>query len=156
MVASNPGGVRGRELVDLSHHIKNDMFHSPEYPAPSITQLTSIDTHGMSITHASFHAHTGTHVDAPSHFIRGGESITEISLDRFVGDGLMVSIYRQAGEEIPASDVVPQVRAFGPNAMLCLHSGWDRTLPLRSTASIPTSRSSLPTRSWRSRCGCLR
>ncbi|WP_270889228.1 cyclase family protein [Pedococcus sp. 5OH_020] len=115
----------GRELVDLSQPIENGMFHSPRYPAPTITKLSSIDTDGMSITHASFHAHTGTHVDAPSHFVPGGESITEVSLDRFVGDGIVVSVHRQAGEEIPAFDVAPQVEAFGPDAMVCLHSGWD-------------------------------
>jgi kynurenine formamidase len=115
----------GRELVDLSQPIANGMFHSPRYPAPAITKLSSIDTDGMSITHASFHAHTGTHVDAPSHFIPGSESITEISLDRFVGEGIVVSVHRRAREEIPATDVVPQVEAFGPDAMVCLHSGWD-------------------------------
>jgi arylformamidase len=114
-----------RDLVDLSQPIANGMFHNPRYPAPKIRKLSSIETDGMSITHASVLSHTGTHVDAPSHFIPGGESITEISLDRFVGNGIVVSVDRQASEEIPADDVVPQVAAFGPHAMLCLHSGWD-------------------------------
>ena len=79
----------------------------------------------MRITHASFLAHTGTHVDAPSHFIPGGESITDLSLDRFVGEGIVVSIERQAGEEISVADVVPQLGAVAPHAMVCIHSGWD-------------------------------
>lgn len=116
----------GSQLVDLSQSIDNGMFHSPRYPPPEIRQLSTIEADGMSITHASFLAHTGTHVDAPSHFVTGGESISEISLDRFVGEGIVVSIERKAGEEIPAGDVVPQVQAVGPHAMVCLHSGWDR------------------------------
>lgn len=118
--------MRAGELVDLSQPLENGMFHSPRYPAPHIQQLSSIQTDDMSITHASFLAHTGTHVDAPSHFIAGGESITDISLDRFVGEGIVVSVNRQAGEEIPAEDVAPQLEAFGAHAMVCLHSGWDR------------------------------
>jgi arylformamidase len=120
----NPRRRRG-QLVDLSRPIENGMFHSPRYPSPEIRQLSTIEVDGMSITHASFLAHTGTHVDAPSHFIPDGESIGDISLDRFVGEGIVVSVERQAGEEIPAADVVPKLLTFGPHAMVCLHSGWD-------------------------------
>jgi len=112
-------------LVDLSQPIKNGMFHSRRYPGPEIRRVSSIETDDINVTHASFLVHSGTHVDAPSHFFPDGESITEVSLDRFVGDGLVVSVNRRAREEIPASDVVPHVQAFGPNAMLCLHTGWD-------------------------------
>ena len=31
-------------------------------------------------------SHTGTHVDAPSHFIKGGKTIEEIPLNKFVDD----------------------------------------------------------------------
>jgi kynurenine formamidase len=112
-------------LIDLSQPIANGMFHSRRYPGPAIRQVSSVEVDGMSVTHASFLAHSGTHVDAPSHFFPGGESITDISLDRFVGDGLVVSVDRRAREEITADDVAPRVEAFGPNAMVCLHTGWD-------------------------------
>lgn len=112
-------------LVDLSHPITNGMFHSRRYPGPEIRRVSSIEADNINVTHASFLVHSGTHVDAPRHFFPDGESITDISLDRFVGDGLVVSVDRRAREEIPAADVVPQVEAFGPDAMLCLHTGWD-------------------------------
>jgi arylformamidase len=117
--------MMSRPFVDLSQPLENGMFHSRRCPAPEIKRLSSIETDNISITHVSFLAHTGTHVDAPSHFIPGGESITDISLNRFVGDGIVVSVDRQAGEEIPADDVIPQVEAFGSHAMVCLHTGWD-------------------------------
>lgn len=113
-------------LVDLSQPIQNGMYHNRKYPGPKIRQVSSIQVDNINVTHASFLVHSGTHVDAPRHFIPDGESITEVSLDRFVGDGLVVSVDRQAREQIPAKDVVPHVQAFGPDAMLCLHTGWDR------------------------------
>lgn len=113
------------QLVDLSQPIRNGMFHGSHLPAPALTKLRSIASNGMSITHASFHAHTGTHVDAPSHFLLGGESITDVSLDRFVGQGIVVPVKHTAGEEIAVDEVVPQVEAFGPHAMVCLQTGWD-------------------------------
>ena len=113
-------------LVDLSQPIANGVYHGRNYPAPEIRKVSSLELEGMNVTHASFMVHSGTHVDAPSHFLPDGETITEVSLDRFIGDGLVVSVDRRAGEEIPAEDVAPQVTAFGPDAMLCLHTGWDR------------------------------
>lgn len=101
------------------------MFHSRRYPGAEIRQVSSVEVDKLSVTHASFVVHSGTHVDAPTHFFPDGESITELSLDRFVGDGLVVSVDRRAREEIPVVDVAPHVEAFGPNAMLCLHTGWD-------------------------------
>jgi arylformamidase len=112
-------------FVDLSQPIANGMFHSRRYSPPELRQVSSVEEDGVSVTHASFVVHSGTHVDAPTHFFPGGESITEISLDRFVGEGLVVSVARGAREQIPAEDVAPQVEAFGPDAMVCLHTGWD-------------------------------
>lgn len=36
--------------------------------------------------------HSGTHVDAPSHFLRDGKSIDQISLDRLVGNCMVLDL----------------------------------------------------------------
>ena len=113
------------QIVDLSQPIANGMFHSRRYPPPRLEQLSSVDKDGVSVTHASFAVHSGTHVDAPTHFLPGAESITDISVHRFVGDGLVVSVDRGPREEISADEVLPAVEAFGRDAMLCLRTGWD-------------------------------
>ena len=55
-------------LVDLSQPIANGMFHSRRNPGPEILQVSSVDVDKLSVTHASFIVHSGTHVDAPTHF----------------------------------------------------------------------------------------
>jgi arylformamidase len=35
-------------------------------------------------------AHTGTHVDAPSHFVVGGKTIDQVPLDRLMGEALVI------------------------------------------------------------------
>lgn len=37
-----------------------------------------------------FSVHTGTHIDAPSHFLRGKKSVDEISLDVLIGEAYLV------------------------------------------------------------------
>ncbi len=43
-------------------------------------------TGGSVISKITFGSHTGTHVDAPQHVIRGGESLDQIPLETFVGN----------------------------------------------------------------------
>lgn len=117
--------ARGSQLIDLSQHITNGMFHSRRYPPPALRQLSSVEDDGVSVTHASFAVHSGTHVDAPTHFLPDAEAITDIPVDRFVGEGLVVEVHRAAREEITVDDVAPAVEAFGDDAMLCLRTGWD-------------------------------
>jgi len=44
----------------------------------------------------AFGSHAGTHVDAPLHFIEGGESVDRIPLDRLIGPAVVLAL---AGEE---------------------------------------------------------
>jgi kynurenine formamidase len=39
-----------------------------------------------------FSDHSGTHIDAPLHFIRGGQSTDEMELGRMIGDGLLLDV----------------------------------------------------------------
>lgn len=112
-------------LYDLSQPIANGIFHSKRYPPPALSALSTLAEDGVNVTHASFAVHTGTHVDAPSHFLADGESITDIPLDRFVGRGLLVTVERGPREEIPVADLAPALTKAGPETMLCLRTGWD-------------------------------
>ena len=66
-----------------------DPHITPVYPGNPPVKLDfvqSLDS-GAQVTLSafSFGAHTGTHVDAPMHFIKGGASLDQIPLDRFIG-----------------------------------------------------------------------
>jgi arylformamidase len=39
-----------------------------------------------------FGAHTGTHVDAPAHFIEGGAKVDSLSLETLIGEAIVVEI----------------------------------------------------------------
>jgi arylformamidase len=58
----------------------------PGNPPVKLDFVQSLDS-GAQVTLSafSFGAHTGTHVDAPMHFIKGGASLDQIPLQRFIG-----------------------------------------------------------------------
>ena len=54
--------------------------------------------------------HTGTHVDAPSHFKPGLASIDMISVDRLVSNATLISVEKTANQLIEQQDLGDQIR----------------------------------------------
>jgi arylformamidase len=78
-------------LYDVSVPIS---AHTPIYPGdPGIhVQQWKALANGDSanVSFLQFGAHTGTHVDAPSHFISGGKKVADISLDALIGPARLI------------------------------------------------------------------
>ena len=51
----------------------------------------SFESYGWQGSSFSMFCHSGTHVDAPNHFIRGGQSIDEVPLSKLVGPAALVA-----------------------------------------------------------------
>src|SRR6058998_1865367 len=45
------------------------------------------------VSKLSFGAHTGTHVDAPAHFIEGAPGVRSLPLDALMGEALVVEVH---------------------------------------------------------------
>lgn len=69
---------------------------TPTYPGdPGIEisawkSLTNGDSANVSLLH--FGAHTGTHVDAPAHFIKGAAKVDSLPLDVLIGEAQVVEV----------------------------------------------------------------
>ena len=73
------------KIYDISQEVFSCKVY-PGDPAPVKTVLNSMDNSDLyNLTSFSMCAHNGTHVDAPSHFIKDGKTISELSLDSLVG-----------------------------------------------------------------------
>jgi arylformamidase len=73
-------------IYDVSVPISAEMPVYPGDPGVEIRQWAAIadgDAANVSLLH--FGAHTGTHVDAPSHFIEGASKVDSMPLDALVG-----------------------------------------------------------------------
>jgi arylformamidase len=60
-------------------------------PAVSLEQIQSLANGGVcNLSQLSFGVHTGTHIDAPLHFIEGGAGVEETPLDALIGPATVV------------------------------------------------------------------
>lgn len=65
----------------------------PGDPAPIVESLFTIAGGDSSnVSQLSFAAHSGTHVDAPNHFIDGKRSVHELELEKLIGPCVVVEI----------------------------------------------------------------
>ena len=77
-------------IIDISQEVFSCKVF-PGDPAPACQRVLSIEQGAIcNLTSFSMCAHNGTHVDAPFHFLAGGNTIEKISLDSFVGDCYVV------------------------------------------------------------------
>ena len=80
------------------------------------------------VSHLSLGAHTGTHVDAPVHFLAGGAGVDALPLDALVGPAAVVEVPGRDGgitaEELEAAGV-----SQGAERLLVKtpNSGWSRS-----------------------------
>ena len=80
-----PATVSG--WIDISAPI--DPKTTPVYPGNAPVKFDFMQSFAqgdaLTLSAFSFGAHTGTHVDAPLHFIKGGATLDQIPLERFIG-----------------------------------------------------------------------
>src|SRR5512146_1733470 len=72
-------------------------------------------------------SHTGTHIDAASHYVPDGTTIDAYPLERFVLPGAVAPALGLAPDEpIDWPLIAPSVDGFPPGGAVVVHTGWDR------------------------------
>src|SRR3954453_21559471 len=115
-------------LLDLSHALATGMTQVANVPPVDVCRILSIDD-GAWANAQSRHitGHSGTHVDAPLHVLAGTASIEQLPLERFIGPGVALTLLKDPGTTIVATDLEAanggRVRR---GDIVLLHTGWDR------------------------------
>jgi kynurenine formamidase len=115
------------QIIDLTHTIHDDMQIYPGDPSPSIRRGLTHEKDYCHVDLLTLGSHTGTHIDAPYHFLKDGLKIDEIPVHRFVGKGILVDVSDKSdGDLIDAADIEPCVSTIRKGEFVILKTGWDR------------------------------
>lgn len=112
------------ELIDLTRPIYEGMttFHTDLHSDVSIRQLGSIEEHGRETREVSFGTHTGTHLDAPLHFIKNGGTVDDLELDALLGPVEFVD-FTDVAENEPVTVSMLEEVDIGPRTIF--RFGWE-------------------------------
>lgn len=81
------------KIHDLTVTIRNGMPVWPGHPAVELERINDMAAGAHSnVSRLSLAVHTGTHVDAPVHFLPGGSGVESLPLDVLVGPAHVVEL----------------------------------------------------------------
>lgn len=79
--------------IDISVPLYAGMAHWPDNPPVQIERILDLEKgDAATVTKLSLGAHTGTHMDAPAHFLPHGEGIDALPLDATIGPTRVIAI----------------------------------------------------------------
>jgi len=94
------------DWIDISVTLSDGMVHWPGDPPVVVRRIQDLEAGApANLTHIDMCAHTGTHVDAPLHFVKGGQGVDEMPLDAGIGPCRVVEILDR--ESVAADDLRP-------------------------------------------------
>ena len=112
-------------VVDLTHHLENGMPLYPGIPDPSFDDIAVVERDGYAMSEYHLLNHIGTHVDAPAHHARGGDTLDEIPLESLVTDAVTVDLSDREPGPIGRAELEPQLADLraGDWLFLCSDNG---------------------------------
>ena len=120
-------------FVDLSHALNQHTHVYPGDPSYRCCPALTIPKDGMNVQSISLGSHTGTHIDAPFHFIEEGLTVEQIPLSVFLATVVVVDVTAENSKEpITWADISAQEDAIRRKAALehgvfvFLRTDWSR------------------------------
>ena len=88
---------------------------------------TSIEVEGYNTMMLHLYSHTGTHMDAPKHFVAGGGAIDQVNLQACVGTARVIDVTAvEANGVICIADLGAAAARIGAGSRVLLRTDWHR------------------------------
>ena len=120
------------KVVDLTIPLGPDVVMWPGAPAPEVETLVTVAHDGYFARRVSFFEHSGTHFDAPCHFIEGKATVDQIPAQSLVRPAVVIDISARVGSDADAVLTLAEVQDFETahgripeGAAILLRTGWE-------------------------------
>ena len=129
--------LEGRQFTDLTHAFHPGQPHFPAFPNETREALFDLDKgDGFTAHRYSIVGQWGTHVDPPSHFIRGGRTLDCIPVEDMILPLVVLDITRDVACNPDATPSLDHVRGWEDRngripaaSFVALRTGWSRRWP---------------------------
>lgn len=112
------------KIIDITHSLNNNStYFKSEWHIPiSIKRLGRISIAGRNTSTIFMGSHSGTHIDAPLHFIENGATTNEINLSKLVGEVQLFDFRNFTKKMVGLDDIKDKV--FCKKLIFCF--GWSK------------------------------
>ena len=110
--------------TQLNHVLNEDLQRVPLLPKPRIRKLLCMPDDRLNVTELKMVCHTGTHLDAPCHFIPDAPAVHQIALERMYGPGVVLRVEVEPDGLIGADQLAAARPAPRPGDIVLIDSGF--------------------------------
>lgn len=123
-----------RNIQDLTHVLYPDFpsFNPQFFPRMERKVFVNIKKDGFYGNVLTYWEHSGTHMDAPHHFVEDRWFVHEIPASRLIGPAAVIHIHERAQSDPDAQVTPDDIRAYERRygriprgAIVLMHSGWE-------------------------------
>lgn len=114
-------------MIDLSLEINAELQVFPGSPQPLFMKWTNYEVHSYESEIMMMSTHTGTHMDAPSHFLANTASIDMIGVERLVSPALLLDLPKGANEQITLDDL-RAINEIDQGISIVFRTGWQKMI----------------------------
>ena len=123
------------KVIDLTLTISESIPTFPGSPQPNFINWEKIEKDGYNLELLFLSTHTGTHIDAPYHFLKKGQKIDQIVTKRLVTEAVLIKIRKDSDQSITKTDIQKFEKKFGKindGSTVIFHTGWQKNLNKKS------------------------
>lgn len=124
--------IEATKVIDLTHRMHDDMAFWPGGVPFKKTRLVDYDK-GYQLHKFEMGENTGTHVDAPSHFIKGNKPIDQLPLSDLVVPAVVINVQKKVAAssdyQLTAADIEQWEAKQGKvpaGSLVILNTGWHK------------------------------
>ena len=121
-----------RDVIDLTHTFSPALPVYPGYKPIQIRPRFSVVRDGFAANEVTFDEHTGTHLDAPSHFVAGATSADRLPVGQLIAPLAVIAIAARAAKNpdtlVTVDDLLTWEKRHGrlpAGAVVAMDAGWD-------------------------------
>jgi kynurenine formamidase len=112
--------------IDLTFPLEEAMPVWPGDSRPEFREVKSLEQDGYVVQSIRFSNHLGTHLDAPSHIVKGGMTLDRIPLETLIGKAVLIDFsYKGKKERITRKDLQSHGNLLTKGARVLVRTGWD-------------------------------
>ena len=119
------------KVIDLTLTVSEKIPTFPGSPKPHFIEWETIPKDGYNLELLFLSTHTGTHIDAPFHFVKNGKKIHEIAPERLVNEAVLIRIGKNSNRSISKIDIQKFEQKNGKienGSTVIFYTGWQKNL----------------------------
>jgi arylformamidase len=118
-----------KRIVDLSMSMFPGMTRPAVIRDFEVSHVAKVEKEGFDVSEISMSSHTGTHLDAPMHFIGKGISVDQVRLETVAGEAVVLDLTRlEPQHKIAAAELERFAGRIRPKDIVLLYTGSDKWL----------------------------